>query len=137
MIEFSGVDMIAQHQTDDDGVRRALAAALGVPQERVAVVADMNDYPETAAADVVCVTSPVNGEFTLLLSVQVANLSLPYDTRAQLMQRLCELLGMECLVPDDDDVDPYFMWLVSPVNVPRKVSLDPIALDEGRYVIVP
>ena len=70
-----------------------------------------------------------------MLSIQVERLALPYDTHAQMMQRLCEVLGTQCLVPYDDDVDPYSMWSVSPGDQPRKVSLDPVALNEGRYVI--
>ena len=82
-----------------------------------------------------CVLVP-RGEFTRVLSIQVEPLALPYDTRAQLVQRLSELLGTQCLVPEDDDMDPYFMWLVSPGSAPSEIALDPVALEEGRYVIV-
>ena len=99
MIDFDGMDIVIQTPRDDDQVRRALSTALLMPPERVAVINDVGDYPETGAADVVCVTSPVDGEFTRLLSVQVSHQALPYDSREQLMQRICDVLDTRCLVP--------------------------------------
>jgi hypothetical protein len=81
------------------------------------------------------VASSVEGEFTHLLSIQAEQLALPYETRARLMQALAEALGTQYITPDDDDEDPYFMWLISPGVERGKVGLEPIALDEGRYVI--
>lgn len=135
MIEFNGLDIVVQHRMDDDNTRQALAIALGLPEERIALINDVSDYPEAGAADVVCVSSSVDGEFACLLSLQVEHLTLPYDARGQLLQRLCELLGTQCLVPCDGDADPYIMWSISPGKQPGKVALDAIALDEGRYVI--
>ena len=135
MIEFSGMDIIVQHRVADDRVRRALAEALHVPEERVALIDDSCHCPKARESDVVCVCSLVEGEFTYLLSIQIEWVILPYDNNVQLMQRLCEVLGVQYLAPDDDDVDPYMMWLVSPEVVPSKVGLDPVAFDEDRYVI--
>ena len=135
MIEFNGIDIIVQHRMDDTVVRRGLAAALRVPESRVALIDDVSDYPEAGDADVVCVSSSVDGEFTRLLSVQADRLTLPYDTRAELMRVLCDVIGTKYLTPDDDSVDPYVMWFVSPGTDPVKVGLDSVALDDGRYVI--
>lgn len=63
----------------------------------------MSDYPESDADDVVYVSSSLEGGFTGLLSIQVGQLKLPYDTREQFIQRLCELVGSQCLVPDDGE----------------------------------
>lgn len=135
MIEFNGIDIIVQHQMDQERVRRALAAALHVPERRVALIDDMSHYPKAGDADIVCVSSQVEGEFVNLLSIQVDRTTLPYETHAQLMQALCESLGVPYITPDDGDVDPYYMWLVSPGAVPSRVGLDPVAFDEGRYVV--
>lgn len=135
MIEFNGIDIIVQHPVDEDRVRRALAAALHVPGGRVAFIDDISHYPKAGDADVVCVSSQVEGEFTNLLSIQIDRTDLPYETHAQLMQVLGERLGVRYITPDEDDVDPYFMWLISPGGVPRRVGLDTVAFDEGRYVI--
>ncbi|HEX4417765.1 MAG TPA: hypothetical protein VH165_07690 [Kofleriaceae bacterium] len=48
---------------------------------------------------------------------------------------MADALGAQYLTPDDDDEDPYFMWLISPGIERSKVGLEPSALDEGRYVI--
>jgi hypothetical protein len=135
MIEFNGMDMIVQHRPPDVSVRRALAAALAVSEQRVVVIDDVSDYPETGSADVVCVSSPLEGEFTGLLSIQAERLVVPCETHEQLMQRLCNVLGTQCLVPDDEQDSPYLMWSISPGATPRKIGLDPVAFDDGRYVI--
>ncbi len=135
MIEFQGVDIVVQKRPADAGVRQALAVTLGVPEGRVALVDDLSDYPEAGAADVVCVRSSVEGEFSDLLSIQADRLTAPYETALQLVARLGELLGAECLVPDEDSQNPYLMWLILPGSAPLKVALDTIAFDRGQYVI--
>jgi hypothetical protein len=135
MIEFHGMDIIVQHRMDAAQVRRALAEVLHVPEERVALIDDMDQYPNVADAHVVCMSSRVEGEFAYLLSIQVNRVTLPYETRAQLMQLLSERLGAEYITPDEEDVDPYVMWHVTPGGMPGRVGLDPVAFDEDRYVI--
>lgn len=80
-------------------------------------------------------SSPLEGEFDGLLSIQVERLVVPCDTHEQLMRRLCNALGTQCLVPDDEQENPYLMWLISPGAAPRKIGLDSIAFDVGRYII--
>jgi hypothetical protein len=135
MIEFHGVDLVIQDRVDDDHVRRAVAMALGVPANRIALIDDVGDYPGPDAADVVCVSSAVGGEFSRLLSLQVERLALPYDAPLQLLQRICDLLGTPCLSPDEQDASPYSMWSLRPGAPPGKVSLDAAAQDDGRYVV--
>ena len=137
MIEFHGVDLVIQDRVDDERVRRVVAMALGVAANRVVVIDDVGDYPESDAADVVCVSSAVGGEFSRLLSLQARGLALPYDAPLQLLQRICDLLGTLCLSPDEHDASPYAMWSLRPGAAPAKVTLDPAAQDHGRYVIVP
>src|SRR5262245_17331190 len=114
MIEFGGTDLVVQGPVDRDKVRRALADALGVREDRVAVIADVSMYPDPDTADVVGVCTAIDGDFTDLLSVQLAPLKLKYNTRLELVQRLCELLGTRCLVPIDGEANPYVMYMVSP-----------------------
>lgn len=135
MIEFNGMDIVIQHDLGDEIIRRALAAVFFVPEGRVSIINEISDYPKSIDFDLVCVSSQVEGEFVRLLSIQSNHVTLPYETRAQLTQALCEHLEVQYITPDDDDADPYFMWLISPGVAPSRVGLDPVAFDEDRYVI--
>jgi len=135
MMEFNGLDLLVEKPIDEAALCRAIAATLGVPEGRVTVIDDISNYPASEDADVVCVVSSVEGEFSLLVSIQVNKLALPYENTVALTQCLAEQLSAACLIPDEDDVDPYNMWLVLPGSEPRRVGVDPVALDQDRYVI--
>lgn len=135
MIEFSGMDIIVKQPMPDEHIRLAISSVLHVPEERVAMIDDMTHYPERQDADAVCVSSSVEGEFSRLLSIQAGLSMLPYETHTQFLQSLCEQLGTQYITPDDQDDNPYVMWLVSPGTTPGRIGLDPVALDEGRYII--
>lgn len=135
MIEFKGIDLVFQRLTDGASLRRALAASIQVPEDRVSVIDDMSDYPDRATADVVGVTTPLEGNYSTMASIQTEPIVLPYDSSLSLVQHICELLNTQCLAPDEG-ANAYLMWLVSPKAAARRVALDPVALDEGRYEIV-
>jgi hypothetical protein len=82
MIEFNGIDMIVLHRMADTVVCRGLTAALHVPESRVALIDDVSDYPESGDADVFCVSSSVDGEFT------VCCLFKPIDSRCPMIRVL-------------------------------------------------
>jgi hypothetical protein len=135
MIEFKGIDLVFQRLTDHASLRRALVASLQVAEDRVSVVDDMSEYPDRATTDVVGVTTPLEGDYSTMVSIQNEPIALPYDSSLSLVQHVCELLDTQCLAPDEG-ANPYLMWLVSPKAAARRVALDPVALDEGRYEIV-
>jgi hypothetical protein len=134
MIEFAGTDIVLETPKPLDCIRAAVAAALGVPDSRVAVIEDIANYPEPDSADAVGVVSSVEGDFAQLLSVQLQPMTVPYDTPLGPPQRIVDLLETRALVPIDED-NPYTMWLLAPVSPPRSASLDTDALDEERYVL--
>lgn len=134
MIDFEGVDVVVEDDRDDSSVRRAIGSALGVPESRVVVIADVSQYPNPESADVVVVTSLAGGQFAKVLSIQTSRRSLPYENPLDPMQRLCDELGTRCLVPDDS-ANPYSMWLVTRDEAPQRVGLAADELDEDRYVI--
>jgi hypothetical protein len=136
VIEFKGIDVVAERKIDSAEIRHALMESLSVVEERIIVIYDMGDYPQSGAADVVCVISPVDGEFSSLLSIQTDGLTLPYNGVLELVQRLAEILRTRCLVPDEG-LDPYVMWLASPGQPVQRVGLDVAALNEDRYVVSP
>ena len=134
MITCEATDVLIGGEVDDASVHRALAEALAVPEERIAIIHDVADYPERTMADVVGLLSRVGGDYPTLLSIQLEARPLPDDTELGPMQVFCERLGVPCLVPDHEE-NPFTMWLVSPGQSPRTVSLDPTALDVDRYVL--
>ena len=134
MIEFNGTDLIIEKTVDNATFRRALASSLELPEDRVVVIDDVGQYPEPSAADVVCVTSAVSGQFSKLVSIQAETCRLPHDTALDLMRQLCELLDTRLLVPDQG-LNPFCMWLLAPGEAPRQVGMDPVAMDEDRYVL--
>jgi hypothetical protein len=134
MIEFDGTDLIIVKMVDNATLRRALASSLAIPEDRIAVIDDVAQYPESSVADVVCVTSPVSGQFSKLVSIQTKTCRLPHDSSLDLMRQICEPLDTRCLVPDEG-LNPYCMWLFVPGEAPRQVGLDPVAMDEDRYVL--
>jgi len=135
MIEFKGIDLVFQRLTDHASLRRALAGSIQVPEDRVSVIDDPSQYPDRAAADVVGVATPLEGNYSTMVSIQNEPMVLPYDSPLSLVQRICELLDTQCLAPDEG-VDPYVMWLVTPRTTAQRVQLDPVALDEGHYDII-
>lgn len=136
MVEFRGIDVVIERVASDDEIKTALASALSVSQERVAVIDDVAKYPEVSAADVVCVVSPTRGGFASILSIDATCITLPGEDNFGPAQGIAENLRTRCLIPDDGP-NPYVMWLISLNQSPRQVSLDVAALDEDRYVIAP
>jgi hypothetical protein len=134
MIEFKGIDLVFQRLTDRASLRRALAASMQFPEDRVSVIDDMSEYPDRAAADVVCITTPLEGDYSTMVSIQNEPIVLPYDSHLSLAQHICELLDTQCLAADEG-ADPYLMWLLSPRAAAQRVALDTVALDDGRYEI--
>jgi hypothetical protein len=100
----------------------------------VILIDDVSKYPEPGLADVVCVISPVAGDFENLISIQSNRLLLPCETVIAFVQQLSRGLDSRLLVPDED-VDPYSMLLISGDHPPVRIGLEPSELDEGRYIV--
>jgi hypothetical protein len=135
MIRFSGVDIVLHRRLGADPIRRGIAAALSVETAKVSVIDDVAHYPERAAADVVCVTTAISGDFAEVVSIQCEPKELPFASILEVVQRESSALGTAVLAPDDGP-DPYVMWLVQPHLAPRQVSLDAAAFEDDRYEIL-
>lgn len=136
MIDFSGVDIVLEKRLEADVFKEALSKILSLPVHRISVIDDIDRYPERGTADVVCVISPVAGQFAAVLSIQNGPIRLPLETPLEVTQQLASALKLKCLTPKEG-VDPYLMWLVLPDSTPAAVALDPKALDEERYIVRP
>jgi len=127
------MDVVAEKPVGTETLKRVLAKVLSVSARRIAVIDDMANYPERTSADVVCVITPVAGQYSVMLSIQCNPLDLA-DGPIELGQRLAVELGFRFLLPDDGP-DPYVMWMVQPDAPAQTVFLEPEALDGERYVI--
>jgi hypothetical protein len=134
MTSLVGFDLVVERVVDAEVIRAALAKVFALPAERISIIDDLANYPERGAADIVCVVSPVIGEFAALLSIQSEPLQVPAETPLDVARVLAAVLGTRCLLPRDG-VNPFLMWLVLPDSTASGVALDPEALAEERYVI--
>lgn len=131
---FKGVDLLIDCLASFDSLKVALETSLGVARERIFVISDMADYPRRNKADLVCVVTSLKGEFHALLSLQTDGIEADYSTLSEPIQRICNILGCRCLLPDVGP-EPYSMLLLSDNMPPERVELDPEALDQGRYIL--
>lgn len=134
MIEFAGVDIVAERRIDETTLRRTLAEVFSVLDQRIVAIGDVAEYPATDTADIVCVRTQVDGQFAEILSIQCDKLVLPQASVLEVFALVAARLQMRCLMPDDS-LDPFMMWCSSAGMKPELVALDPLALDAGRYEI--
>jgi hypothetical protein len=134
MMTFRGVDLILEHSVDTEKLRQALQSVFAVPAECISIINDITQYPKQEDAQIVCVMTPVAGDFTLLLSIQ-ANLVLKgSEDMLALVQLICNDLGCRCLTPDEGP-DPYTVWVITPYAPPQRAQLDVMQLDQNRHVL--
>jgi hypothetical protein len=123
---FSGVDIVFARPVPERDLERGVSALLGVPSFRVVVVvvAGAADYPAMESAEVVCVSTAVEGDFTQLVSIHCQPRELRDHTSVSFAQRLAEALSIPCIVPDEG---------LAPCSA--ILRLDDEAFSEDRYVL--
>lgn len=77
---MSGFDILFDRRVDWESLRTAIAAALEMPQSRVAIVKDVEHYPDDA--DCVCLMENAEGQFAIhaaigLLGCELLRVSRP------------------------------------------------------------
>jgi hypothetical protein len=132
MFTFQGIDVVLSERVEPLRLQACLASVLAIPALEIAIIDDVADYP--AEPRVVCVTSPVDGEFRELVSIQHAPLQVEVDTLAELMAKLARSLGTSLLFPDED-INPFTVYVVGADGSQRRASLVPDALDRGTYLL--
>ena len=119
-------ELSIERDVGDDELARAVARALGIDRERIAVVARADDAP---TAEIVVEKRPSRGDFAL----RVGLYRLPEHVDSVSLYRvLAADLGCKLLV-DDYDVDPYTAILVTPSGDAVQVVLE--ARDDDAIVI--
>ena len=119
-------ELSVERDVGDDELAAAVARALGVDRERIAVVARVDEAP---AADILVEKRPWPGDFAL----RVGLYRLPENVDSVALYRvLAAELGCKLLV-DDYDVNPYTAVLVTPSGDAVQVDLE--ARDDDAIVI--
>lgn len=134
MIAFSGRDLLLQKSVDDMQLVQALSAAFGLSPLRVAVIREMEGYPERDACDLVAVVSAVVGEAEALVQLHAGAIALRFESQLDLVRDLARLLAMNCLTPHEGD-NPYLMWRVAPDGATDLIALRVPAADHGRFEV--
>lgn len=122
-------ELSVERSVTDDELATAVAQALGVDRERLAVVATMADAPPDR---IVLEKRPYAGDFALRVGFYGVPAALD---RAAFYRALARLLATR-LLADDGELDPYTAMLVMPGGEAVRVRLDPAALDGDDQALV-
>lgn len=99
------------------------------------MIDDPANYPERDAADIVCVVSPIAGEFAAILSIQSAQMYVEGETLLDIARRLASALGTKRLLPREGSTPICCGVDGSPGSTASAVALDPDALADEHYVL--
>ena len=135
MMKFAGVDILIDRRVEANEVQACLAKVFGLDVGRVAVIDDIANYPDRSIADLVCTRSVLEGDFVCLLSMDSRPKVLEFESMVDLVQAISGTLAAKCLVPDDETLNPYAMWLMEPGCSPTRTFLNVDALEREIYVL--
>lgn len=130
MTEFRGIDILLDRAVAMDDISNIVADAFQLHRASVQAIDDITNYP--ADATMVCLVTPVKGDFCSLVALQSGPLNVNHAVVDMAIQEIADKLGCRCLVPDSE-LNPYTMRLFTPGSTPIAVSLDPSADDDNVY----
>jgi hypothetical protein len=133
MNNFNGLDIVTERRVEETTIRRAIAVALSLPEERISVTNNITPSP-MAPYDAVCTRTAINGQFAEILAIQCKKRDLPQLSELEVFTQLAHMLGVRCLMADEGP-NPYIMWASDSGSAPTRVSMDPVSLDENHYNI--
>lgn len=134
MIALTGIDFIIEKDVDDDTIATAVAAALAVSVEQVAVIGDIVEQPPKDAYEVVLLRHAIEGQFATLISLSCATRQI--ESAQFLARSVARHLRCSVLIPDDSTDDPDAMLLASNAGDVKLVQLDAEALNQERYCLL-
>lgn len=134
---MSGTDVLFDRMIDHTRLREAVARAMSIPADRVAVIDDIANYPKRADADCVCLTTRPGGEFPMRVAIDCEDTCAAVKVQ-DLAVQLAVSAHSRCLVPDSSP-NPYSMILITHEGVVvGRVFLEVAALDErGEFNLDP
>jgi hypothetical protein len=116
-------------------IRRALARAFGLDDERIVLVSEVCDMPAPSPSIVACVVRSRGGQFRVSLEIYPGEPTAVPE--AEFASRVCRELGCRCLI-SDDSLNPYRWLLVTAEAEPQPVQVSPLHLDDDlAFVLEP
>jgi len=126
-------DAVLSEPAGDGMLRQGVAAMLGVAEDMVKIVHNIEDID---AAAITCVAEDSTADTHPQLITFYLPETFPTPDILESAARLAAALGRSMLLSDDATANPYSFVQVSPAGGPSVVFVDPDQLDErGRYVI--
>lgn len=124
-----GIEINLSVSAEPASVKPALAAALEVPADALAVAASWHELG--GSAGLACCVQRRGGDFPTSLEIRVVERG---PDPKSLAKALANILGCECLI-SDDSVNPFTWVLVSRDGAMTSVAVDPDALDSDELVL--
>lgn len=118
-------DIILKDKSNKAKLTDSVAKVFSVSKEEVKVVDDVEDFLEidTDRYQIIIHHIPKKGDFQLMLSIYVMDRHLVDKVNNLHINQLAQLLNMECLIANDDSINPYSMILIHPDGVEKAVFL--------------
>lgn len=115
-------------------IKAKICEIYSIDPSEVLIVDDIAKADTPKIFPVLCHVQELDGDFKQMISIYPDRSLSPLWTH-EVSGSFCEFFKCECLVSDDDEIDPYSMILIKGVNNYQKVYLSPDYLDEDKYVI--
>ena len=116
-----------------------LADIFSVSPENVCIIERVEDFPPAGTKIIVCLISQLPPDFLMQLSIYVffdKNTERKEFSSLSVAKSLCASGSVTCLISDDSE-NPYQFTMISGDRNTRKITVDPVALDEeGRYIVL-
>jgi hypothetical protein len=132
----NGFDIVFDRHVPPNDLSRALASEVGISASRVSVIHDIEQYPDSGDADIVCMVMELSGtEFVELVKIDSDGIVAPLPDIPTAKQ-LAKTFRGNFLISDDSSLSGYAMILITPSGGLFRVSLDADAMENReKYML--
>lgn len=135
MIKFYGFDILIGRLVDEETLIQIFSNVFSISKERISITSDLSFLLNNQNPDIVCLRSPVYGDFFEQLSIS-CNLELKFSSEFEILTLLADRFQTKCII-SDDSINPFTMWCAVPGNNKVElVMLNPHKIDEDYYELL-